>query len=82
MTSRLKPNAPAENAARDEPEGGVRILVMNEWQQSHIDYYLKRLEYRKGCKPASSTARLLAACDADEAHPLKIEEEATEVEYP
>lgn len=55
---------------------------MNEWQQSHIDYYLKRLEYRKGCKPASSTARLLAACDADEAHPLKIEEEATEVEYP
>jgi hypothetical protein len=52
---------------------------MNERQQSHIDYYLRRLEYWKGRKPASSTARLLAARDADEAHPLRTEEEAAEV---
>lgn len=53
--------------------------AVNERQQSHIDYYLQRLEYWKGRKPAYSTARLLAARDADEAHPLRTEEEATEV---
>lgn len=52
---------------------------MNERQQSHIDYYLQRLAYWKERKPAYSTARLLAARDADEAHPLRTEEEATEV---
>lgn len=52
---------------------------MNERQQSHIDYYLQRLEHWKGRKPAYSTARLLAARNADEAHPLRSEEEATEV---
>jgi hypothetical protein len=52
---------------------------MNERQQAHINFYLQRLEYWKGRKPAYSTARLLAARDADEAHPLKTEEEATEV---
>ena len=52
---------------------------MNERQQSHIDFYLRRLEYWKRRKPAYSTARLLAARDADEAHPLRTEEEATEV---
>jgi hypothetical protein len=52
---------------------------MNERQQSHIDYYLQRLEYWSGRKPAYSTARMLAARDADEAHPLRSEEEATEV---
>ena len=52
---------------------------MNERQQTHIDYYLQRLEYWKGRRPACSTARLLAARDADEAHPLRTEEEATEV---
>ena len=53
--------------------------VMNERQQAHIDYYLQRLAYWKGRKPAHSTARLLAAQDADEEHPLRTEEEATEV---
>ena len=53
--------------------------VMNERQRAHIDYYLQRLEYWKERKPAYSTARLLAARDADEAHPLRTEEEATEV---
>jgi len=52
---------------------------MNERRQSHIDFYLQRLEYWKDGKPASSTARLLAARDADEAHPLRTEEEATQV---
>jgi hypothetical protein len=52
---------------------------MNERQQAHIDYYLQRLEYWKGRKPPCSTARLLAARDADDAHPLMTEEEATEV---
>ena len=52
---------------------------MNERQQSHIDYYLQRLEYWRGRKPAYSTARMLAPREADEAHPLRTEEEATEV---
>lgn len=52
---------------------------MNERQQAHIDFYFERLEYWKGRKPAYSTARLLAARDADAAHPLRTEEEATEV---
>jgi hypothetical protein len=33
----------------------------------------------RGLKPQRSTARLLAARDADEVHPLRTEEEATEV---
>jgi hypothetical protein len=53
--------------------------MMNERQQAHIEFYLERLDYWQGRKPASSTARLLAARDADEAHPLRTEEEATEV---
>jgi hypothetical protein len=52
---------------------------MNERQQAHIDFYLQRLEYWKGRKPAYSTARLLAAKDSDESLPLRTEEEATEV---
>lgn len=52
---------------------------MNERQQGHIDFYLERLDYWKVLKPQCSTARLLAARDADEAHPLRTEEEATEV---
>jgi hypothetical protein len=57
----------------------VKSPAMTERQQAHIDFYLQRLEYWKGRKPVSSTARLLAARDADEAHPLRSEEEATEV---
>lgn len=57
----------------------IKSSAMNERQQFHIDYYLQRLEYWKGRKPAYSTARLLAARDADEAHPLRTEEAATEV---
>lgn len=57
----------------------IECLAMNERQRAHIDYYLQRLAYWKSRKPASSTARLLAARDADETHPLRTEEEATEV---
>ena len=52
---------------------------MNERQQAHIDFYLQRLEHWRSRKPGTTTARLLAARDADEAHPLRSEEEATEV---
>ena len=52
---------------------------MNERQQAHVDYYLERLEHWRTHKPTQSTARLLAARDADLAHPLMTEEEATEV---
>lgn len=57
----------------------LESLSMNERQQAHIAHYLQRLEYWKGRKPNNTTARLLAARDADEAHPLRTEEEATEV---
>ena len=57
----------------------IESLAMNERQQAHIDYYLQRLEYWKARRPVFSTARMLAARDADEAHPLRSDEEATEV---
>jgi hypothetical protein len=52
---------------------------MNERQRAHVDFYLRRLEYWQSHRPHNSTARLLAARDADEAYPLRTEEEATEV---
>ena len=57
----------------------IKCHLMNERQRAHINFYVQRLEYWKGRKPTYSTARLLAARDADEAHPLRMEEEATEV---
>jgi hypothetical protein len=57
----------------------IECRATNERQQAHVDYYLQRLEYWKGRKPNGSTARLLAAWGADEANPLRTEEEATEV---
>ena len=53
--------------------------MMNERQQAHSDFYLERLEYWQRRKPSGSTPRLMAARDADEAQPLRSEEEATEV---
>jgi hypothetical protein len=50
---------------------------MNERQQGHIDFYLGRLEYWRTLKN-HTTARMLAARNADEAHPLRTEEEAAE----
>lgn len=52
---------------------------MNERQQSHIDYFLERIEYWRGLKRDETVARMLAARDADHAHPLRTEEEGSEV---
>jgi hypothetical protein len=52
---------------------------MNERQQAHIAHYLRQLAYWQERKSSVSTPRLLAARDADEAHPLRTEEEAAEV---
>ena len=54
-------------------------MTMNERQQAHVAHYLERLAYWQAHKPTQSTPRMLAARDADEAHPLRTEEEATEV---
>jgi len=53
--------------------------MMNERRQARVDFYPQRLDYRQRHRPHNSTARLLAARDADEAHPLRTEEEAAEV---
>jgi hypothetical protein len=60
-------------------EAVIKSRPVNDRQQAHIDYYLRRLTHWRERKPATTTARLLAARDADEAHPLRSEEEATEV---
>lgn len=52
---------------------------MNERQQAHINYFLERVEYWRGLKRDYWAARMLAARDADHAHPLRTEEEGTEV---
>ena len=65
--------------AQEDSKVVIKSPAMNERQQAHIDFYLERLSYWKLHRPASSTAMLLAARDADEAHPLRSEEEATEV---
>jgi hypothetical protein len=52
---------------------------MNERQQAHIDYFLERVEHWKGLKRDYWAARMLAARDADLTHPLRTEEEGTEV---
>jgi hypothetical protein len=57
----------------------IKSLVMNERQQAHIDYFLERVEHWRQLKPDETTARMLAARDADDAHPLRNEEEGSEV---
>ena len=47
---------------------------MSEGQQAHIDYFLVRFEYWSGLKRDYWAARMLAARDADPAHPLRSEE--------
>lgn len=47
---------------------------MNDRQQAHIDYFLGRVEYWKGLGRDYWAARMLAARDADHAHPLRSEE--------
>jgi hypothetical protein len=52
---------------------------MNERQRAHIDYFLERFEYWRGRGREYWAARMLAARDADFTHPLRSEEEGTEV---
>ena len=52
---------------------------MNERQQAHITYFLDRVGYWKGLGRDYWSARMLAARDADHAHPLRTEEEGSEV---
>jgi hypothetical protein len=52
---------------------------MNERQLAHITYFLERVEYWKGLRRDYWAARMLAARDADHAHPLRSEEEGMEV---
>lgn len=52
---------------------------MNDRQRAHIDYFLGRVEYWKGLGRDYWAARMLAARDADHTHPLRIEEEGSEV---
>jgi hypothetical protein len=55
------------------------IIPMIERQQAHIDYFLERVEYWQGLRRDYWTARMLAARDADQRHPLRSEEEGMEV---
>ena len=74
-------------AGRTRPKGtrGVTAKMatpsstMNERQQTHIDYFLERVEYWRGLGRDYWPARMLAARDADLAHPLRSEEEGAEV---
>ena len=52
---------------------------MNERQQAHIDYFLERFEYWRGLGREYWPARMLAARGADHKHPLRSEDEGTEV---
>ena len=52
---------------------------MNERQQSHINYFLERVEYWRGMGRDYWMARMLAARDADQKHLLRSEEEGWEV---
>lgn len=62
-----------------EQEESLTSSPMNERQQSHIDYFLERIEYWRGIKRDETVARMLAARDADHVHPLRTEEEGSEV---
>lgn len=57
----------------------IESSSMNERQQSHIDYFFERIEYWRGLNRDEAMARMLAARDADHAHPLRSEEEGSEV---
>lgn len=52
---------------------------MNDRQQSHINYFLERIEYWRERKRDKTVVRMLAARDADHAFPLRTEEEGSEV---
>jgi hypothetical protein len=57
----------------------IKSLPMSERQRAHIDYFLEHVEYWRGIKRDASLARMLAARDANNTHPLRSEEEGAEV---
>lgn len=57
----------------------IECSLMNERQRAHIDFFLERIEYWRKLKRDETMARMLAARDADHAHPLRTEEEGAEV---
>lgn len=59
-------------------DGGAITNQMNERQQAHIDCFLESIEYWKSRNYDGTAARMLAARDADQAHPMWDEEEAVE----
>ena len=69
----MRGRGPLGELAAPEPS------TMNERQQAHITYFLARVEYWQGRRRDYWTARMLAARDADHAHPLRTEEEGAEV---
>lgn len=52
---------------------------MDERRRAHIDYFLGRVEYWRGLGRDYRPARMLAARDADDTHPLRTEDEGSEV---
>ena len=74
---------PARTPPRKSPAAGqtsgALTTPMNERQQSHITYFLERVGYRLSLKREYWAARMLAARDADHVHPLRTEEEGSEV---
>jgi hypothetical protein len=57
----------------------IKSQLMNEQQQAHINYFLERVVYWRDLKRDETTGRMLAARDADDAYPLRSEEEGSEV---
>jgi hypothetical protein len=57
----------------------IKPQPMNERQQAHIDYFLERIEHWRRLKRDETTSRMLAARDADHMHPLRSEQEGSEV---
>lgn len=57
----------------------IKSHPINERQRAHIDYFFERIEYWRSLKRDEATSRMLAARDADHVHPLRSEEEGSEV---
>jgi hypothetical protein len=77
--TRLRRNSSTRCGASREGTAVIKSVPMNDRQQAHIDYFLERIEYWRGAERDETTARMLAARDADHAHPLRSEEEGSEV---
>jgi hypothetical protein len=50
---------------------GVKITPMNERRRAHTSFFMERFKYWQGLKRDYWMARMLAARDADQKHPLR-----------